>query len=366
MATSVLPTPVGPEKRKRADRLVGLAQARARHLDRCGQRLDRRVLAEHDALQVAVQILQLGAVVARHRLRRDARDLGDDLLDFVLADRLLLLRLRQDALRGAGLVDDVDRLVGQVAVVDELGGQLGRRVIAPEAYLTPWCSSKRDFRPFRISIVCCDRRLDDVDLLEATRQRLVFLEDAAVLVEGGRADALQRAARQRGLQQVGRIERSARGRAGADQRVDFVDEEDRVRIVLQLLEHPLQPLLEVAAVLGAGQQRAHVERVDARLVEDLRHVALDDAPRQAFGDRGLADAGLADQQRVVLAPAAQHLDHALDLGLAPDQRIDLAVLGERVEVLRELLERRRLVLAFAFLLLLRRGFGLFFRPGRTS
>jgi hypothetical protein len=50
--------------------------------------------------------------------RRDARDLGDDLLDLVLADDLLLLRLGQDALRGAGLVDDVDRLVGQVAVVD--------------------------------------------------------------------------------------------------------------------------------------------------------------------------------------------------------------------------------------------------------
>jgi len=27
-------------------------------------------------------------------------------------------------------------------------------VIAPELYLTPWCSSKRDFSPLRISIVC--------------------------------------------------------------------------------------------------------------------------------------------------------------------------------------------------------------------
>ena len=61
--------------------------------------------------------------------------------------------------------------------------------------------------------------------------------------------------------------------------------------------------------------------------QDLGHLALDDAPRQAFGDRGLADAGLADQQRVVLAPAAQHLDHALELVLAADQRIDLARLA---------------------------------------
>ena len=69
-------------------------------------------------------------------------------------------------------------------------------------------------------------------------------------------------ARQRGLQQVRRIERAARGGARADQRVDLVDEEDRVRVVHELLQHRLQPLLEIAAVLGAGEQRAHVERVD--------------------------------------------------------------------------------------------------------
>ena len=62
-----------------------------------------------------------------------------------------------------------------------------------------------------------------------------------------------------------------------------------------------------------------------RLGQDLGHFVLGDAPGQALGDRGLADAGLADQQRVVLAPAAQDLDHALDLVLAADQRIDLAV-----------------------------------------
>ena len=44
-----------------------------------------------------------------------------------------------------------------------------------------------------------------------------------------------------------------------------------------------------------------------------------------FGDRGLADAGVADEQRIVLLPPAQHLDGAIDLGVAADQRVDLAV-----------------------------------------
>ncbi len=71
----------------------------------------------------------------------------------------------------------------------------------------------------------------------------------------------------------------------------------------------------------------------------LGDVALVDAARQALGDRGLADAGLADQQRIVLAAAAQDLDHALELVLAADQRIDLAGLGQMVEVDRVGVER---------------------------
>ena len=50
-----------------ADRLLRVAEARARHLDRRDERVDRLVLAEHDRLQVAVEVLQRGAVVGRDR-----------------------------------------------------------------------------------------------------------------------------------------------------------------------------------------------------------------------------------------------------------------------------------------------------------
>ena len=70
-----------------------------------------------------------------------------------------------------------------------------------------------------------DRRLGDEDRLEAPGQRRVLLDVLAVFVERGRADAVQLAARQRRLQQVGGIHR-ALGLAGADQRVHLVDEQD--------------------------------------------------------------------------------------------------------------------------------------------
>ena len=105
-----------------------------------------------------------------------------------------------------------------------------------------------------------DRRLRDEDRLEAPLERGVLLDALAVLVERRRADAAQLAARERGLQQVRGVHR-ALGRARADERVQLVDEEDDLALRrLDLLEHRLEPLLELAAELRAGDERAHVER----------------------------------------------------------------------------------------------------------
>ena len=66
--------------------------------------------------------------------------------------------------------------------------------------------------------------------------------------------------------------------------------------------------------------------------QHLGHVRVDDLARQALGDRRLADARVADQQRIVLLPAAQHLDGALHFGLAADQRIDAPLPRLPIEV----------------------------------
>jgi hypothetical protein len=118
----------------------------------------------------------------------------------------------------------------------------------------------------------------------------------------------------------------------SDDGVNLVDEQDRLRIFGELLQHRFQALLEIAAVLGPRKQRAHVQGIDDVVLEELRNVALVDPPRETFGDRCLADAGLPDEQRVVLPPAAKHLDDPFELVLATDQRIDLAHLRQMVEV----------------------------------
>jgi hypothetical protein len=83
------------------------------------------------------------------------------------------------------------------------------------------------------------RGLTDLDLLEAPREGVIALEELAELFPGGRADAADLATRQQRLEDRRGVERPAAGRAGADELVDLVDEEDRVR---QLLELPITAL----------------------------------------------------------------------------------------------------------------------------
>ena len=112
--------------------------------------------------------------------------------------------------------------------------------------------------------------------------------------------------------------------------------------VLDLLDDLLEALLELAAVLRAGDERADVERQDALVEQRLGHVAGHDALRETLDDGRLADARLADEGGVVLGPARQDLDDPLDLLLAADDRIELAGARRLREVDAQLVDRRRL------------------------
>src|SRR5205823_1959588 len=137
-----------------------------------------------------------------------------------------------------------------------------------------------------------------------------------------------------------RVDR-ALGSARADEVVELVDEQDDVAALGDLLHHLLQALLELTAVLRPGHERGEVERVDLLALEDVGYLVAADARSETLDDGGLADARLADQHRVVLRAAREDLHHALDLGLAADDGVELAFGGELRQVAAELVEQLR-------------------------
>ncbi len=236
------------------------------------------------------------------------------------------------------LVDEVDRLVRQEPVGDIAVGHRGRRDEGrigdpdPVVDLVALAQAAQDR----------DRLLDaglvHDDRLEATLEGGVLLDVLAVLVESRRPDRVQLAPGEHRLEQVAGVHR-AFGRARPDDRVELVDEEDDPALgILDVLQDGLEPLLELAPELRPGDQRPEVERDDLLVAERLGHVAPDDPLGQAFDDRRLAHAGLADQDRVVLGPPAQDLDHPPDLVVAADDRIELARAGLGRQVPAVLLE----------------------------
>ncbi len=273
-----------------------------------------------------------------------------DLLDLELEDAALDdvdlggQRVDLDAQLRRRLVHEVDGLVGQEPTRDVPVGEHGRahqrRVLDAHAVVHLVAL----LQPAQDADRVLDGRLTDVHLLEAAFERRVLLDVLAVLVERGRADHAQLAAGEHRLDHVAGVHRTL-GAAGTDDRVEFVDEGDDLALgVGDLLEHGLEALLELAAVLGAGEHRGDVERDEPLVLEPLGHVAVGDARGQTLDDGGLADAWLTDEHRVVLAAARQHLDATADLLVAADDRVDLAARGERREVLAVLLECGELLL----------------------
>ena len=110
--------------------------------------------------------------------------------------------------------------------------------------------------------------------------------------------------------------------------MQLIDEENDLALrLLNLLEHGLESVLELASVLGSSDEGPEIERHDPLVLQGLGDVPRNDALGETFHDRGLAYARLPDEDGVVLGAPRQNLNHATDLVVAADDRIELAAPG---------------------------------------
>src|SRR5947209_13057161 len=119
------------------------------------------------------------------------------------------------------------------------------------------------------------------------------------------------------------------------------EEDDGARAGFDLLDDRLQAALELAANARPRLQQSKVERAHRDVLQRLRHVARGDAEREALDDGGLADAGLAGQDRVVLTAAGEDVHDLSDFGVAFEHGVNTAGARGGGEVNGVLVERVR-------------------------
>ena len=231
-----------------------------------------------------------------------------------------------------GLIDQVDGLVGQETVGDVAIGEVGschERAIGDmhaveDLVLLLQATQDRNG--------VLDGRLAHHNGLETTGERRVLFDVLAVLVERGRADRMQVATGERRLEDVAGVH-GALGGTRAHDGVELIDEQDDLAFrFLHFLEHGLQAVLELTTVLGAGDQRAHVELDEVAVAQGARHVAGHDTLGDALDDGSFTHARLADEHGVVLGAAGQDLNGTADLVGTADDRVKLAGAGKVADI----------------------------------
>jgi len=111
--------------------------------------------------------------------------------------------------------------------------------------------------------------------LEPPLQGAVLLDVLAELVERRGADALELASRQGGLQHVGGVDRPLRA-ARSDDRMELVDEDDRVLGFADLVHDRLEALLELPAVFRPRDHGGQIQRHDPLVLERFGNLVLHD------------------------------------------------------------------------------------------
>ena len=394
----------GAKENEGTDGFVGVLEACAVALDGFDHLFDRFFLTNDLAFKIGVHAGELAAFLLGNALDRNACHHGHDITDVILGDRDtvvlgiffpsalgLLELLVQDAFlvaqpRGlfvalgtnhtallvldvldfffnlddflwhvdvgqvhaaAHLVQSVDGLVRKVTVGDVPARERHTRRDGGICVLDTVVLLVFVFDVVEDLHRLLDARRLDHDLLEATFQGAIFFDVLTVFIQGGGTNALDLSTRECRLEHVGSVQRTACASCANDG-VDFVDEQNDVRRLFQLIHHRLHAFLKLTSVLGACHQRSDVQRDNAFVEQHTADLFLHDAEGQTFCNCTLSHAGFSHQDGVVLFAAAQDLTDTLNFLGASHNGVQTAFLRHAGEISSKIVQDRCLGFGVAF------------------
>jgi len=131
--------------------------------------------------------------------------------------------------------------------------------------------------------------------------------------------------------------------AGANHGVGLVNkEDDRLGGGLDLFDQAFEPVFEFALDARACLQKGEIETVDTDVLERWGHIALSDAQREPFYNRGFSHSRFAGEDGIILAATHQNVDDLADFMIASEDGVDFSVACTFCQVDRVLIQVRGL------------------------
>ena len=262
-------------------------------------------------------------------------------------DVLRLFHIRQ-LHRRSGFIDQIDGLIRQPSVVDisagKAHGRFQRTGFIGDLMMLLIAGSDSLQNADRLLF----RGFFHVNRLEPSFQRGVPFNILPVLRDRGRADELQLAASEGGLQDIGSVDRPFRSSC-ADQRMKLIQEQKHVSGFRHLADHLLNPFLKFSPVFASCDHSGKVQGKNPFVLHGIRHVSFHNPAGKPFHNGGFSDAGLSHQAGIILRPSGQDLDHTADLFLSAHNRVQLPCGSQSGHIPAVLLQSGGLPLLFLLL-----------------
>ena len=122
--------------------------------------------------------------------------------------------------------------------------------------------------------------------------------------------------------------------------MDLIDKEQDILRLGHLTDHIFDPLLELAAVFGSCNHSGEIQDHHAFSADRIRNVTGSNELGEAFDHSCFSHTRFSDETRVVFCSSAQDLDHAADLLLPADDRIQFSLFCENREIAAVRVKRR--------------------------
>jgi len=107
--------------------------------------------------------------------------------------------------------------------------------------------------------------------------------------------------------------------------MNLIDKENRMLLAHQFVNNGLQAFFKVTTVFGAGNQGTDIKRINRCRFKYVRNFTINNHLGQPFSQCRFTDAGLANQQGIVLTSTTQYLGGALNLVSTANQGVYFAL-----------------------------------------